>query len=60
MIRTEPAKKPARPRLAHTALPTSPPNFGSGAAALRWCALASAYPTQLLGGPGTGTLFRAV
>jgi hypothetical protein len=60
VIRTEPAKKPARSRLAYIARPTSPPNFGSGATAKRWYAMASICPPQLLGGPGTGTLFRYV
>jgi hypothetical protein len=56
VIRTEPAKKPARPRLAYEARPTSPPSFRSGAAAVRRYAMASACPPQLLGGLGTGTL----
>jgi hypothetical protein len=60
VIRTEPAKKPARSRLAYTARPTSPPNFGSGATAERWYAMAPTCPPQLLGGPGTGTLLDAV
>jgi hypothetical protein len=60
VIRTEPAKKPARPRLAYAARPTSLPKLGSGDTAKRWYALAPACPPQLLGGPGTGTLSLAV
>jgi hypothetical protein len=59
MNRTEPAKKPARSRLAFFARPTYPRSHVAGAAAQRWNALATTCPPQLLGGLGPG-IFRVV